>query len=677
MAFGKNRKSKKAIFGPAARDEGGKSLSLSRKQSETEAWAAAIMPAEADSAQAESDTNRRPLVVFGVVTGALLVGLVLRLGGLQLIDGSRNLAIADGNRIREVQTRAPRGLIYDSQGNIVARNQPAYDIVVIPARLPQDKTARTTVYTKVGALLGVTEAQIKTKAEPGCTSDSGCLSSYQTQLVVSSVSRDQALLFDQDSSALPGFSLDVNPIRQYDDVQHLFAPFLGYTGRINADELTKNPSYQPTDLIGKGGLESSYESVLRGTNGDEQSEVDATGKPIKVLSSTAAVPGKNIVLSLDQGLQAKMASAIQEQLKASGATRAAGVAINPKTGAVLAAVSLPTYDNNSFAQGISQAEYTKLTNDPGQPLFNKVTSGTYPSGSIIKPLAASAALQEGVITTQTIINDTAYIEIPNQYDPSKPGARYHSWETKTGLGLMNVFSALAQSSDIFFYEVAGGFTNFTNFLGVDRLTHYYTLFGLGTRTGIDLPYESAGRVPTPAWKKTYSGEDWYTGDTYNIGVGQGDLLVTPLQMAMAIGAVANGGTLYQPHLVDRITDATGKTVKPIEPVITKNNFISPANLTIVRQGMLDATQSPKGTACCRIKAEVPVAVGAKTGSAETDTSGAPQIESWFVSFAPYNDPNIVTVVFLEKAGEGAQYAAPATREILKYYFTEGAGAVKK
>src|ERR1019366_3236282 len=214
--------------------------------------------------------------------------------------------------------------------------------------------------------------------------------------------------------------------------------------------------------------------------------------------------------------------------------------------------------------------------------------------------------------TSTTINDTASITIPNENDPSKPGAVYHSWETNHGLGLMNIFSALAQSSDIFFYEVAGGFTNFTHFLGVTKLTHYYQLFGLGSKTGVDLPSESVGRVPTPAWKQAYSGSGWYTGDTYNIAVGQGDILVTPLQMAAAISAVANGDSLLQPYFVDKLMDSSGNTIQQMKPQTLRNAFISPANLAIVRQGMLMVTQDAHGTACCRIKAEVPVLVAGKT-----------------------------------------------------------------
>jgi penicillin-binding protein 2 len=246
--------------------------------------------------------------------------------------------------------------------------------------------------------------------------------------------------------------------------------------------------------------------------------------------------------------------------------------------------------------------------------------------------------------------------------------------------VVNVLGAIARSSDIFFYVVAGGFTNFTHYLGVEKLTAYYQKFGLGSKTGVDIPGETKGRVPTPEWKKKFSGEPWYTGDTYNISVGQGDILVSPLQMAMATAAVANGGTLLKPHFVDQVLDGSGKVVQSVKPEVMRQGFISPANLDVVRRGMFGAVNDANGTACCLIKEQVPVQVAAKTGTAETvvhDEGLGAAVESkphsWFEAFAPYNDPQIAIVVLLEHAGEGAQFAAPATRETLQWYFTQGAG----
>jgi penicillin-binding protein 2 len=463
------------------------------------------------------------------------------------------------------------------------------------------------------------------------------------------------------------FSLMRIPFANTDD--NLLSVF-GVQWRVSAEDVVPTSSYGPTDLIGKLGLEKKYESVLRGRNGGERTEVDATGRPIRVLASQDPQPGNNIVLSIDYALEQHFAAAIQKQMTLAGAKRASGVAVNPKTGEILAAVSLPSYNNNLFSEGIPQSVYQDLVNDPGQPLFNKVVNGAFPTGSIIKPLGASAALQDGIINTSTTVNDTGQLDVVNPYDNSIHYI-YKGWE-HSGLGVMNVFSALAQSSDIFFYTIAGGFTNFTHYLGVSKLTNYYKLFGLGSATGVDLPGETVGRVPTPDWKKRVSGESWYTGDTYNISVGQGDLLASPLQMAMATSVVANGGTLYVPHFLQHVEDSNGKTISTQQPQVVRQGFISAKNLGYVRQGMRQVVTT--GTACCFIERDVPVQVAGKTGSAETDPTNNVPPHSWFTAFAPYNDPKIVTVVLLEKAGEGAQYAVPATRETLAWYFTQGAGA---
>ncbi len=644
-----------------------------------EEWSEAILPADTQVEAPEGETSRRPLMVFGMLGVVALAVLVVRLFVLQVLGGSDNLALANGNRIREQVERAPRGMIYDRNHVVLARNQASYDVTVVPQLLPEDAAARMSEYGRIGAIIGMTADEVKAKAEATCAKhEAGCLESPVPELVMSGVDRDKALLADQSSNTLPGFSLDVNPIRQYSD-GNLLSLFLGYTGRVNAEEAAADPSYGPTDLIGKQGLELQYESVLRGTNGGQRTEVDATGRPIHVLESLAPVPGNNLVLSIDNDLQKHMVDAITKQMGASGAVRAAGVAVNPKTGEVLAIASLPSYDDNAF-QKISYADYDKLKSDPGQPLFNKAVSGGYPSGSIIKPLGAAAALMEKVISGSTIITDLGKLIIPNKYDPEHP-ATYYGWERTSGLGPVNVVSALAQSSDIFFYEVMGGFTDFTHYMGIDRLASYYQKFGLGAKSGIDLPGETAGRVPTPDWKKDFSGSDWYTGDTYNVSVGQGDLLVSPLQMAMGISVIANGGTLYKPHMVSAITDGNGKVVKQTKPEVVRQGFIDPADLALVKQGMQAAVTWPNGTACCKIKDEVPVAVAAKTGTAETvthdaGTSAAQQSkpDSWFEAFAPAENPQIAIVILVEHSGEGAEYAAPAARETLAWYFTQGAGA---
>jgi penicillin-binding protein 2 len=646
-----------------------------RNLADHERWTEAILPADADASAMEGETNRRPLWYVGVAVGLLLVVLGLRMAQLQIVGGSHNLALADGNRTRTKVIRAPRGIIYDRNHTILATNQPSYDITVVPQQLPRSAAARGREYNALGNLLGVKPSDIQAKAELVCSSKQpDCLDTPVPQLAITDIDRDHALLFDQSSLSFAGFSLDVNPVRQYMD-NGVLAQLLGYTGRVSSTDLEDHPDYGPTDYIGKTGVEDQYESLLRGTDGGQQTEVDASGRPVKVLADKTPQSGQSLVLSIDESLQEQLAKALQDAMNADGAahpTRAAGVAINPNTGEVLALVSLPTYDHNLFTKGISQQDFTRLINDKAQPLFNKAIGGTYPTGSIIKPLVASAGLQAGTLTTSSTINDIGYLDVANENDPNAPHQQFHSYEAG-GFGAVNLFKAMAVSSNVFFMAVGGGYNGNIGHivgLGVDRLTHYYKDFGLGQKTGIDLPGESAGLVPTRDWKKTTLNEPWFLGDTYNISVGQGNMQVTPLQMAVAISSIANGGKLIQPHILDSVLGPNGQVIKKVQPDITRQNFIDADKLAIVRQAMRGVVSTPGGTACCLIEKQVPVHVAAKTGTAE---NGSSQAHAWFEAFAPYEDPQIVIVALVEHGGEGGFVAAPAVRQTLSWYFTQGAG----
>ncbi|HSX48258.1 MAG TPA: penicillin-binding protein 2 [Candidatus Nanoarchaeia archaeon] len=651
----------KGIFGYPSEDMplAGR-LHLKRRLARHEQWAEGVMSGDASAGQIETETNKKPLIVLGITTLMVMGLLSLRLFSLQVISGQHNLALAEGNRIRQKITRAPRGVIYDRNKNVLAQNQASFDLTVIPSLLPARPEDRQALYARVANMAGLNPAEVATKTE------AKGLNGTQPVLVASGVERDKALLIDQSSQDLTGFSLDVNPIRDYKD-GGLLAHVMGYTARINEAELAGNQAnYQPTDLIGKLGIEKSYEDVLRGTSGSEQTEVDASGRPIKLLASKPAVAGSNLGLTIDRDLEAKLAEQIQAQLDKSGAKKASGIALDPRNGEVLAAVSLPSYDNNLFSRGISQADYDKLANDPGQPLFNKAIDGSYPSGSTIKPFVASAALDEHVVTPQTIIEDKGKLEVVNQYNSAITYV-FNGWE-HTGLGEMNIYRAIAMSSDIYFYTVGGGFGNIRG-LGIDRLASWYQKFGLGHRTGIDLPDESAGRVPTPEWKQKTVGEPWYQGDTYNVSVGQGDILVSPLQLATSLAAIANGGTLFKPHLVRQVMDEHGQVAQTIQPEIVRKNVATPQTLAIVRDAMRQTVQS--GTACCFFDKQVPVPVAGKTGTAETDPGSNRKPHSWFEAYAPADNPRIVMVVLIENSGEGAEFAVPAVRETLAWYFNSG------
>lgn len=635
-----------------------KSLKRGGSLADYEAWADALLPADAEAAPVEEPANKRPLMIIAVGLAVVMTMLVTRLAVLQLAQGSHNAALADGNRLRTKVIRAQRGVIYDRSGGLLARNQPTFDVTAQPSLLPATAAQRQAMYVRAGSLLGITPAILQSRAE------SKGLNYGASVLVASKLPRDKALAFDA-AEGFAGLNLEVNTVRQYLDGGTL-GSLLGYTGRISAEEYAAQTAgdYQATDYIGKNGLEKQYESVLRGYNGSEQTEVDVQQRPVKVLASKGSKAGQNLTLTIDRPLQDNLVQNIQKQLEASGSGRGAGVVLNPQTGEILAMASLPGYDNNLFAQGISAKDYNGLINNPNQPLFNKAFQGAYAVGSIIKPLVATGALTEKVITPDTTVNDTGSLQITNQYDSSIVYT-YRTWEPG-GLGVVSLKRAIALSSDVFFYTVGGGYGPIKG-LGVKRLDAWYQKFGLGSPTGVDLKGEASGLVPSPDSKKQATGESWTLGDSYNISVGQGDLLASPLQMAVATAAIANGGTVYKPYLVSKISDETGRTVYTAKPKVVRSVIASPDVLNIVRSAMREVVTS--GTACCKIEQEVPVQVAGKTGTAETDPDNNKKPNAWFTSFAPYDNPRLVTVILIESSGEGAQYAAPATRELLKYYFT--------
>lgn len=628
---------------------------LKNKTTKQERWIDIILPADREAGHIETQADKRPLKILSLFIYIVVAILILQLGIIQLIKGKYNLNLANGNRIRQKIIYAPRGIIYDRNKNVLAENLAALDVSIIPAFLPKSENTRKQIYQNLSNYIPLDQNTIKVKAE------AQNLNWPNPIVIYTNLNRTMALKLDQDLNQFPGVSLDAVPLRSYTDIS--LAHFLGYIGKVNQADLERNNNYQIYDYIGKSGLEAAYENQLKGVNGSEQIEVDASGRPISLLASKAASIGEGLTLTVDEALQKKLTQEMEKQINNSDSKKAAAIALNPKTGEILAAVSLPGFDNNLFAHGISDDNYNKLIQNSSQPLFNKVVNGSYPVGSTIKPFVATAALEEKTISPETTIIDNGQIEIPNPYNPNIKYT-FKGWDS-TGLGVMNIYRAIAFSSDIYFYTVGGGFEKFIG-LGVEKLTNWYSRFGFGRKTGIDLPSETNGRVPTPAWKQKTLKEPWYTGDTYNISVGQGDILISPLQLATATAAIANGGILFKPYLVSQILDAKGNIIKINQPKIIKDNIASSANLAIIRQAMRQTVT--KGTACCQFDSQVPVAVAGKTGTAETEP-GKKKPNAWFTAFAPYEDPKIVLAVLVENSGEGAEYAMPVARKVLSWYFS--------
>lgn len=452
-----------------------------------EDWSAAILSGSSEKIQLEEPIKSKIYYLLGAVF--LLIGIVIisRLAYLQIITGERNSLLASGNRIRTNSIAAPRGTIYDRNGIILARNNAHYDLVVIPAQLPQNEESRSRVYALAATLAGKSTADIQTIVE------SKSLRYGLPIVVVDNISRDVALNIEEQHNELTGFSIDTNPTREYLDGNGL-APFLGYIGRISAEEFEANPQYRPIDMIGKTGLEKAYEQDLRGVYGKEQTEVDASGLPIRSLARVEPKAGNSVVLSIDKALQDVMQQNVKSAVEAAGSKAGVAVAVDPRNGQVLGAVNYPSYDGNLFAKGISQSDYQNLLNDPAKPLFNRVNSGEYPIGSTVKPFISIAGLQEGVVNANTTVQDNGKIEVPNQYNPSIVYT-FKGWKPE-GLGTVNLFRAISWSSDIYYYILGGGYQG-TKGIGPTKLTDWYKKFGFGRPTGSDIGEGATGFVPTP------------------------------------------------------------------------------------------------------------------------------------------------------------------------------------
>jgi len=594
------------------------------------------------------------LCVFSIFAGRLLQ--------LQVFNYDHYLALAEGNRLRVQPIFAPRGLILDRFGKTLVFNQPSFELVATTSDLPPDRDLLRKEVGEVSAFFGLDDNAILASLNDAEKS------SFLPVTIKQSLEKEKAVIFMTRQDSYPGFSVQNTPQRSYVNGPE-FAHIVGYTGKLSAGEydMLKAEGYIFNDFIGKEGIEAKYEKFLRGTFGERLVEVDAKGVVKKQFQQRDPESGNNVTLNIDSELQRVLYESLARQMISHRAKRAAAVALDPSTGAVLALVSLPSFDNNEFARGISNDDYLKLVSSPDHPLFNRVISGTYPPGSTVKPLIAAAALQEGVITDKTKIEDAGRLVVPNQFDPSKSYV-FRGWNP-AGLGLMDVYSAIAMSSDIFFYTVGGGQKKTgIEGLGPDRLSSYLKKFFLGQITGIDLPNEKSGLMPSPEWKADYFSADkaaqkWYLGDTYNMSIGQGFMNITPLQLTVATAAIANGGKIYRPQVIKSVEDAAGKTRELFEPELLSEKFIDSKYIEMARQGMRNTVTS--GTA--RILSSLPIPVAGKTGTSQFDSGDLTNTHAWFTSFAPFENPKIVLTVLVELGGEGSSASVPVARDVYDWY----------
>lgn len=642
---------------------------------------------------------------------AAFIVLGARLWHVQFIQGDELRTEAAANRFVPREIEADRGVVYDSQGRQVVLNRPRFTVSVVTAALPESESAAQEVLRKLSSTLdmplnsvpvrrlgdqSVGPDEPATAAQPAPAlmdllpraTDGSVVASWEAVPVARNVPRKEAFELMEAAADLPGIIVGEAPVREYSAGPTL-AHILGFTGSIPAEELPryKELGYRIYDVVGRDGLEATYESELRGAKGRKWVEVDAMGRELRsVGDAEEPTAGSSLHLTIDLEFQQAVEEALADGLRRIGARSGAVVALDPMNGAVRALVTWPNYDNNMFATGASPQEFAALLTDPDRPLVNRATMGQYPPGSVFKIVTASAALQEGVIQPNTRIFDPGVIYIPNEYDPELKHS-FTCW-LRSGHGSLNVVGALAHSCDVFFYQISGGYYeegSNQDGLGSERLARYAREFGLGSATGIELLGEALGRVPTREWLAEWSGEYWGTGQTYIMGIGQGFTLVTPIQMASLTAAVANGSTLHRPHLVERVTGPGGEVVARPSGELGQLP-VDPEYISLVREGMRDAVEW--GTAR-RAWTGLPsqVSVAGKTGTAEfcdwvedeaggycrRDREGHLLTHAWFVAYAPADDPQIAVAVFVDGSGldrviEGSREAAPIAAEVLKDWF---------
>ncbi len=590
-------------------------------------------------------------LLWGLYAGFILLILVFfgKTFYLQAFAGEDLQKSAQDNAIRSQPLDSDRGVMYDRSGKQLVFNKPSFDFICDKRDLPEDRVEKERILRQSSTLVGIPFADLKEEFDK---------TTNPKFLIAQNLSHEQLIGLETRIGELAGCAIEKNTIREY--IQDFtLAHVLGYTAKISADELKEHSGYAITDQIGKTGIEKTYETELRGTPGRKLMEKDALGKIVKEKGEIASEPGKSVVLWLDVELQQKIKEALEQTLNRIGAQKAVGIALDPQTGGVLALVSIPGFDNNLFARGISYEQYEGIVSNPLNPLFNRAIAGNYPSGSTIKPLVASAALEEHIIDPDKKILTKGYIEVPNQYDPTII-YRFPDWKDH---GWVNMRDALAVSSNVYFYTIGGGFEDQKG-LGPTKLKEYLTKFGWGAQTGIDLPSEAKGLVPDPEWKKQAKGEGWWDGDTYLFSIGQGNVLATPLQVASSFVPIANGGTLYKPQMVKEIVE----TAEEIPPVAVRKEIIGKENLEVVRDGMRQAVKWGSSV----LLNQLPVSSGAKTGTAQTgrkDAEGKDFLYSWVTVFAPFENPEIVLTVMVEDAKEGSLAVLPVAKEVLEWYFT--------
>ena len=614
-----------------------------------------------DDGSRDLHRSRPRFIAFAVVTLILFGVLAGRLFQLQILSGAYYVGLAEATRQVEVAIPAPRGLIFDRDGRQLVANAPSWTVSARPAELPASR--RDLVLDRLAQLTGVSADVMRTRLQAYRGSP------HDAVPLLRGVERPVALVIAEDGERLPGIEVAVDPVRQYLDGAgavdgRLLAHILGYTGRIDREELSRleDAGYLPDDAIGKAGVEASFEAALRGQYGRQLVERDASGRTVKVIETLEQPePGANLALTIDTDIQRMATNALDWGMKAAGVSQGVVIVMNPQTGEILGLVSLPSYDNNAFATGISPEAFRAYLDDPRLPLRNHAVQDIYPPGSTFKLVTALAALEEGVTTPERRWPTFGCYQIPG----APAGECLHDWNRR-GFGRIDLTDAFAVSSDTYFYQMAIQ-------LNVDRLASWAYELGFGEPTGIQLPDEAAGIIASTRWAQSQGRAAVYTGELAQAGIGQNVVAVTPLQLLNAYAAIANGGRLMRPMIALGEADSAGKLTTPYEPELLREIAASPEHQRVLRVASREVITS--GHAYNIRDLPIPGALSGKTGTAEFGQelpSGNLPFHSWFVAYLPSSpgatDAKLAVVAFSYAATVPGNVSTEVVKHFLQQYF---------
>jgi penicillin-binding protein 2 len=577
--------------------------------------------------------------------------LLIRLWYLQLVEADSFKDLSESNRLRIVPVAASRGTIFDRNGKILVSNRPSFTV----AAIPQEVKDKETLFDRLARLLGIQRAELTEKWEKGKGR-----AKYHPVILASSITRDQLEILEENRPGLPGVDVQMHPVREYPHGT-MAAHLLGSLGEMSEKEMASElfEQYNPGDYVGKSGLERAWERELHGANGGRQLEVDAMGRVLRTVSEVNPSVGNSLVLTIDLDIQKSTEEAFGEQA-------GAAVAMDINTGEILAFVSKPDFDPALFAGRLPQQQWNDYLADVRHPLENKALKGQYPPGSTFKIITALAGLEEGLIDLNSTVDCKGSYVMGNK--------KFNCWNRR-GHGVVNLKKALRESCDVYFYTLGER-------LGVDKIAYYAKKFGMGAPMGIGLESEKSGLIPTMGWKEMKYKKKWLRGETIPVSIGQGYVLMTPIQLVSMISTVANEGTVFRPYLVKRIINQEGKTLKAFKPEVITRTGIKAQSYRLVKEGLLAVVNEPGGTGGVARLSEVKVA--GKTGTSQvvklSEKRGpAPykyRDHALFVAFAPFENPEIAVAVVVEHGEHGGSAAAPIAARMLRKYF-EGKGAVRK